>query len=109
MVVFVVSPVTVVHVVVVHGPLPRVVLWGCLPHVGRHLRARLHLVVAVLHRGAGLGSKQRGLPDTVDKVVLGPGVTADPPRHGVLSERAAVLSTASVRVEVHVSELQDGA
>ena len=109
MVVFVVSPVTVVHVVMVHGPLPGVVLRGTLPHVGRHVRAGLYLVVAVLHRGARLGSEQLRLPDAVDEVVLGPGVTAHPARHGVLAEGAAVLGAAPVRVEVHVAQLEDRA
>ena len=70
------GPVTVLHVVVVHGPLACVVLRRTLPHVGcnlgqrcsrlavlplvipPHLTARLYLIVAVLHRGAGLGAEE---------------------------------------------------
>ena len=106
-VVLVVGPVAVVHVVVVHGPLARVVLRGGLPHVGHHLGPGLHLVVAVLHGGAGLGPEEGWFPNAVDEVVLGPGVAADTARHGVLAEHAAVLGAAPVRVEVHVSQLED--
>ena len=76
---------TVLHVVVVHGPLACVVLGSILPHVGDnldrgvagvvqavlpHLSPRLYLVVAILHRGAGLGAEQFRFSDGVDEVEL---------------------------------------
>ena len=83
---FVVRPVTVLHVVVVHGPLACVVLGRTLPHVGHHLvevpslqhcsiaiphlSPRLYLIVAVLHSGAGLGAEEERFSDGVDEVVL---------------------------------------
>ena len=92
-----------------------------------YLVPRGDLLVALLDAGAGQGGEELRLPDTVGEVVHSSPVAAQTwtvdielvvkvsqtfaviftSRSGVYAEQTARLHRAAVRVEVHVSQLQD--
>jgi len=102
------TPVTILQIVIVKAALRSIPVGiGLFPNVGNNLVTLINLLVAFLHTGAGFAGKESWLPDAVVVVVHCSRVTADTSWTRINAKQTPRLHGAPVRVEVHVTQLQN--